>query len=112
MSATSLIIGVVLGGVLVALIVALWLRFRDVSAVAIVAGIAALAILALFYRVHQYQEQKAARADLTQAEPTAAFGGSIRPPQPWAGAPTPPGRGATGAAAPSPTESPSAGGAR
>jgi hypothetical protein len=115
MSTTNLIIGLGLGVVLGALIIAFRHRFRDVFATLLVVGVVAVAVAVTIWRVDEYRDQKAATGG-TVAESHAMPGVGVAPgppPKPPVALPPPSiGRGATGGAAPPAVENPHAGGSK
>ena len=85
-------------------------RPRDVFAVALVAGIAALAVIVTIDRVSEFRAQEAAENSVAATDPAAASGSPMAPPparEPL-NLPTPaPGlKGATGSAAPAAVRNP------
>jgi hypothetical protein len=116
MSTTNMIIGLALGVLLGALIIAFRHRFRDVFAALLVLGVIVLAVAVTIWRVDQYRDEKATAAPPmaeSQVLPLGAGGPAGPPPKPpVALPPSSMGRGATGSAAPAAVENPYAGGAK
>jgi predicted lipid-binding transport protein (Tim44 family) len=112
MSTTNMIIGLALGVLLGAVIIAFRNRFRDVFSMLLVLGVVVLAVVVTIWRVDQYREEKAAAVPIadSQGPPPNAGIPPGPPPKPPVGLPPPSmGRGATGSAAPAAVEKPYAG---
>lgn len=113
MSTTNLIIGLALGVLLGAVMIAFRNRFRDVFAMLLVFGIVVLAVAVTIWRVDQYREDKATAAPIAESQvpPSSTVPPGTRP-QPAFGRANSPalGQGATGGAAPPVVENPYAGG--
>jgi hypothetical protein len=83
MSPLIVIIGIVLGVVFGALIIAFNRRYRDVFSVLMVLGVVVLAVAVTAYRVHQFQQQQIAEqenARATTASQSAEAGATMPPP--------------------------------
>ena len=115
MSTTSIIIGLALGGLLGALMIAFRNRFQDVFSMLLVVGVVVLAVAVTIWRVDQYREEKPTGAPVaeTQTVPPGAEVLAGPPQKPPIGLPPASmGRGATGSAAPAAVENPYAGGSK
>jgi hypothetical protein len=112
MSATNIIIGVALGGLLAAALIIWRRRYLELFSALLVVGIVGLAVVVTVYRVHQYWSDRATDGQIAQAQPIAASGSSAAPTvQPPIGVAILPPlvRGPAGAAAPSVVHNPHAG---
>jgi hypothetical protein len=115
MFTTNLIIGLALGVLLGAVIIAFRRRFRDVFATLLVLGVVVLAVAVTIWRIDQYREDKATAAPVAETQTTTPDAGMPPgpPPKPPVALPPPAmGRGATGGAAPAAVENPYAGGSK
>jgi len=109
MSTNTIIIGIALGVLLAAAIILLRNRPRDVFAVILVAGIAALAIAVNIDRVQQYWQQAGTAAAAAQKQPEVAVNGmpTTPPAPPPVAVPVAPLiKGPTGGAAPEAAQNP------
>lgn len=114
-STTAVIIGLVLGVLLAAAMVIWRRRYHDLFGGFLVLGLLALAIVVMIYQVNQYHEQRAASAQIAQAQPPEQNAGSGSSLEPMANPPSgtriipPAASGLRGAAAPPAVHPPAAG---
>jgi predicted lipid-binding transport protein (Tim44 family) len=108
-SAGLIVVGLVLGILFGGLMLAFRNRPRDVFAVALIAGIAAIAVVVTIDRVSDFRAQEASDNSVAGHDPTVASGSSTeQPPREPLNLPTPgPGlKGASGSAAPAAVRNP------